>query len=140
LKKKRGSQLPLTQFTQFIAIIVLTICVFLVVGFARRTAATYKIRNEAVRLEEKAVAARARRQDLQARLEYVQSDAYVEEIARTEFKWAREGETAIVVMPTPQAVPPSPPDQQPAIADAPPPQSPWQAWWFIFFERLPPIM
>jgi cell division protein FtsB len=135
LKKKRGPQFPLTQF---IAVIVITISLFLVVDFARRTATTYRIKSEAARLEEEVTAVRAHRQALEARLSYVQSDAYVEEIARTRLKWARPGETVVVVMATPQAVPSSSAGVSPAVIDATPPQSPWQAWWLLFFDISPP--
>jgi cell division protein FtsB len=135
LKKKRGPQFPLTQF---IAIVVITISLFLVVDFARRTAATYKIRAEATRLEEEVTAARTRHQALQARLSYVQSDAYVEEIARTQLKWTREGETAVVVMATPQPETSPPPESQSESAKSFVPQSPWHAWWFLFFDGPPP--
>ena len=134
MKKKRGPQFP---FTHFVAIVVITISLFIVVDFARRTAATYKIKNEAARLEEEVAAVHARHQALQARLSYVQSDAYVEEIARTQLKWAQPGETVVVVMATPQAVPTPPPGRQYAITDGSPPEQPWQAWWLIFFDAPP---
>lgn len=137
MKKKRSTQFP---FAHFIAIVVITISLFLAVDFARRTAATYQIKNEATRLEEEAAAIRARHQALQARLSYVQSDAYVEEIARTRLKWAREGEIAVVVMASPQTISPPAPDQQPAVANSTSARSPWQAWWLIFFDELPPPM
>jgi cell division protein FtsB len=135
LKKKRGPQFPLSQF---IAIVVITISFFLVVDFARRTASIYRIKSEAIRLEEEVAAVRAQRQDLQDRLNYVQSDAYVEEIARTQLKWARPGETAVMVLATPQAAPTPPLDQDYVVADMPAPEEPWQAWWIRFFDIPPP--
>ena len=135
MKKKRGPQFPLTQF---IAIIVITISIFLVIDFARRTAAIYRIKNEAARLEEEVAAAGAQSQALEARLRYVKSDAYVEEVARTRLKWAQPGETVVVVMATPQAAPPPSPDGQPAMASAPAPEVPWQAWWHLFLDTPPP--
>jgi len=136
LKKKRGPQFPLTQF---IAIIVITISVFLVVDFARRTATIYRIKSEAARLEEEVAATRAQSEALEARLRYVQSDAYVEEIARSQLKGAQPDETVVVVMPTPQAVPtPSSPGRGYAVAGGPPPEQPWQAWWLRFFDAPPP--
>jgi cell division protein FtsB len=135
LKKKRGPQFPLTQF---IAIVVITISFFLVIDFARRTAAIYRIKSEAARLEEEVDAARARSQALEARLRYVQSDAYVEEIARTQLKWSQPGETVVVVMATPQAVPTPPAGNQYDVTDGPPPETPWQAWWLVFFDSPPP--
>jgi len=136
LKKKRGPQFPLTQF---IAIIVITISIFLVIDFARRTATIYRIKSEAVRLEEEVAAAHSQSEALEAQLRYVQSDAYVEEIARSQLKWAQPGETVVVVMATPQAVPtPSPAGRQYAATDGPPPEQPWQAWWLKFFDAPPP--
>jgi len=135
LKKKRGPQFPLSQF---IAIVVITISFFLVVDFARRTASIYRIKSEEIRLEEEVAAVRAQRQDLQDRLNYVQSDAYVEEIARTQLKWARPGETAVMVLATPQAAPTPPLDQDYVVADMPVPEEPWQAWWIRFFDIPPP--
>ncbi len=135
MKKKRGPQFP---FTHFVAIVVITISLFIVVDFARRTAATYKIKNEAARLEDEVAAVRAHHQALQSRLSYVQGDAYVEEIARTQLKWAQPGETVVVVMATPQAAPSSEPGAEPAAPDFPPPESPWEAWWLRFFHMTPP--
>lgn len=136
MKKKHGLQFP---FTQFIAIIVITISLFLVIDFGRRTAASYQIKDEAARLEKEVAAAHAYHATLEARLSYVQSDAYLEEVARTRLKWAREGETVVVVMATPQAAPQSPSDERPPSTNGLVPQSPWQAWWLLFFGTLPPI-
>jgi cell division protein FtsB len=136
LKKKHGLQFP---FTQFIAIIVITISLFLVIDFGRRTAASYQIKDEAARLEKEVTAAHAYRAALEARLNYVQSDAYVEEVARTRLKWAREGETVVVVMATPQAAPQSPSGDRPPSTNGIVPRSPWQAWWLLFFGALPPM-
>jgi cell division protein FtsB len=131
LKKIRGTQFPLTQF---IAIVVISVSVFLAVDFARRTAAIYRIKNEAVRLEEEVASVHAQGQALEARLQYVQSDAYVEEIARTQLNWALPEETAVVVMATPQAVAALSPDEQNVETGTPQIEEPWQAWWILFFE------
>jgi cell division protein FtsB len=135
LKRKRGPQFPLSQF---IAIIVITISVFLVVDFARRTATTFRIKNEAARLEQEIAVVRSRRETLEARLNYVQSDAYVEELARTQLKWARPGETVVVVMATPQPVVTPPPAGDATPAEVVAPGAPWQAWWRLFFKAPPP--
>ena len=136
MKKKRALQFP---FTQFVAIVVITVSLFLVIDFGRRTAASYQIRDEAIRLENEVAASKSQHAALEARLSYAQSDAYVEEIARTQLKWAREGETVVVVMATPQPGPQSPAEGQPAAINGVVPESPWQAWWLLFFGTLPPI-
>ncbi len=136
MKKKRVFQFP---FTQFVAIVVITVCLFLVIDFGRRTASNYQIKAEETRLETELANSQKQHIDLQARLAYVQSDAYVEEIARTQLKWAREGEMVVVVMATPQAQPQAGADGQPAAINGVVPESPWQAWWLLFFGVLPPI-
>ena len=136
LKKKRVFQFP---FTQFVAIVVVTVCLFLVIDFGRRTASNYQIKAEETRLGTELADSQSRHAALEARLAYVQSDAYVEEIARTQLKWAREGETVVVVMPTPQAQSQAQADGQPAAINGVVPESPWQAWWLLFFGALPPI-
>ncbi len=136
MKKKRVFQFP---FTQFVAIVVITVCLFLVIDFGRRTAANFQIKAEETRLETELADSLSRHTALEARLAYVQSDAYVEEIARTQLKWAREGETVVVVMATPQAQPQAQADGQPAAINGVVPESPWQAWWLLFFGVLPPI-
>jgi len=136
LKKKRVFQFP---FTQFVAIVVITVCLFLVIDFGRRTAANYQIKAEETRLETELADSQSRHTALEARLVYVQGDVYVEEIARTRLKWAREGETVVVVMATPQAEPQASADGQPAAINGVVPESPWQAWWLLFFGILPPI-
>ncbi len=136
MKKKRVFQFPLTQF---VAIVVVTVCLFLVIDFGRRTAANYQIKAEETRLEAELADSLSWHTALGARLAYVQGDAYVEEIARTQLKWAREGETVVVVMATPQAQPQTPADGQPAAINGVVPESPWQAWWLLFFGTLPPI-
>ena len=136
MKKIRGREFPLAQF---IAIIVLTISLFLVVDFARRTAATYRIKGEAARLEEEVSEVHTRRQTLEARLTYVKSDAYVEEVARTQLKWARQGEIVVVVMATPMPVPPPAAEGEVPSPENFVPRTPWEAWWSVFFDVPPPL-
>lgn len=132
-KKRSGPKAPLAQF---IAIIALTISIFLIVDFGRRAAANYRVQREAERLSQDVELARQHQADLLARRSYVASDLYVEEVARQELKWASPGETVLVIMPTPEAVAPV---VNPAGADSSPPivQTPAQAWWHLFVGPLP---
>lgn len=137
-KKRHGPKAPVAQF---IAIIALTISIFLIVDLGRRAAANYRVQREAERLSQEVEKARQRQAELLARRSYVASDLYVEEVARNELKWARPGETVIVIMPTPEAVTPLNPSNQESRVSVGV-QTPAQAWWLLFFgERslnLPP--
>ena len=122
---------------QFVAIVALSISIFLIVDLARRAAANYRVQREAYRLEQEVKAVRDYQARLLARRTYVASDLYVEEVARNELKWAQSGETVVVVMPTPETV--STRLQVTAAGEAisQGEQTPRQAWQQLFFgERL----
>ena len=134
-KKRRAPQFSLTNF---LIVILVTIALFLIVDFGCRAATNYRINNESERLRDGVADIRARHEMLRKRLEYVQGDAYVEEIARTQLKWTRPGETVVVVV-TPAG---TPPDSVSAVVPLPDslsaPQSDWLPWWFLFFDTVPP--
>jgi cell division protein FtsB len=127
-KKRLGIRAPIAQF---IAIIVLTISIFLVVDFGRRAAANYRVQREAERLRQEVEQAQQEQTELLAWRSYISTDLYVEEMARQELKWAAPGETVIVVLPTPEAVSVAPGAL--TLTANPNPQTPAQAWWHLFF-------
>jgi len=132
-KKKRQRTVP---FTQIITIVVATMAISMIVDFGRKATANYRVRNEESRLEQEIAAERAKHQALLARRAYVQTDEYVEQVAREELKWVRPGE--IVVVPVPL-------ERKPLPTQEPPPaptellqrESHWQEWWALFFDRPP---
>jgi cell division protein FtsB len=129
-KKRNGAKAPIAQF---VAIIVLSISIFLIVDFGRRAAANYRVQREADRLSQEVAAARQRQAELLARRTYVASDLYVEAVARNELKWGQPGETVIVVMPTPEAIA-LPTDRiVQTVTVLPMAQNPAEAWWLLFF-------
>ena len=129
-KKRPGSKAPIAQF---VAIIALSISIFLIVDFGRRAAANYRVQREAERLSQEVELARQQQADLLARRSYAASDLYVEEVARRELKWASPGETVLVVMPTPEAVTPASNPDALAVSGVAIVQTPAQAWWHLFF-------
>lgn len=131
MTKKRSA--PKAALAQFIAIIALTISIFLIVDFGRRAAANYRVQREAERLSQEVELARQRQADLLARRSYVASDLYVEEVARQELKWASPGETVLAIMPTPEAAPPAAGADSVEVSPALIVQTPVQAWWHLFF-------
>jgi cell division protein FtsB len=137
VKKKRQS--PKLHLAQFVAIIALSISIFLVVDFARRAAANYRVQREAERLQEQVDQAHEQQKKLLAKRSYVAGDLYVEDIARKELKWARAGETVVVVMPTSQVAAQTSPPSVEAQSVGPVAQTPVEAWWLTFFgdESLP---
>lgn len=136
-KKRQGPKLPVAQF---VAIVALSISIFLIVDLARRAAANYRVQREAYRLEQEVKAVQEYQARLLARRTYVASDLYVEEVARNELKWARPGETVIVVLPTPEAEVARlqvTAGGQTTMAGI---QTPLQAWQQLFFGGRPPVV
>ena len=129
-KKRQSSKLPMAQF---VAIIALSISIFLVVDFARRAAANYRVQREAERLEQQVDYAHQQQQNLLAKRSYVASDLYVEDIARKELKWARTGETVVVVMTSPEVAGQTSPQSIQNQTVGPVAQTPVEAWWLTFF-------
>jgi cell division protein FtsB len=129
MNKKQG-QLSISV-TQIVAILAVAVSLFLVIDFGRRAAANYRMNGEVLQLEKEIAAERERQQRLLAEIAYVQSDAYIEKVAREELKWGRVGEIQVVIMATPQA---------PAVAPTPtsaleprPAREHWEEWWDFFF-------
>ena len=129
-KKRSGPKAPVAQF---VAIIALSISIFLIVDFGRRAAANYRVQREAERLGHEVEIARQQQAVLLAQRSYVASDLYVEEVARRELKWASPGETVLVIMPTPEAVTPASTSDPSAVSSTPSAQTSVQAWWSLFF-------
>lgn len=129
--KKQSAKTPIAQF---VAIIALSISIFLVVDLGRRAAANYRVQREAERLSQEVERARQEQEALQARLEYAQSDLRVEEVARRDLKWARPGETVVVVLPTPEVIPQAPAQTPQTVIVGPVAKTPAQAWWILFFD------
>jgi len=108
----------------------------MIVDFGRKATANYRIRREETRLEQEIAVEKAEHGALLARREYVQTDEYVESVAREELKWVRPGE--IVVVPVPISRKPLPtPETPPAPTELLQRESHWQEWWTLFFDRPP---
>lgn len=128
-KKRKQIDLPIAQF---IAIIVLSISIFLIIDFGRRAATGYRVRREEEKLYAQLEAAQQTQQDLLAKRDYVETDIYIEEVARNELKWSRVGETIVVIMATPQAPTSSPTPIKTTLPNQPA-ETPLQAWLALFF-------
>ncbi len=138
MKKKRQS--PKVPVAQFVAIIALSISIFLIVDLGRRAAANYRVQREADRLSQEIEIAQRRQSELLAHRSYVASDLYVEEVARKELKWAKPGETVVVIMPTPEKTIALNHHVTQHATAGPMVQTPSQAWWLLFFGAHMPTL
>jgi cell division protein FtsB len=125
--------LSLISGTQFVAIVVLTIAVFLIVDFGRRTTAGYYVSQAEQRLLTEIQAELDRRAELMAHRDYVASDAYVEEWAREQAHMIRPGDQPFFLI-----TPESPQGRVDLIQSIKPQPSSesypnWYRWWLLFF-------
>jgi cell division protein FtsB len=129
-QKRQTAKITLAQF---VAIIVLSISIFLIIDLGRRAAANYRVQREEERLSQEVEMAQRYQQKLLIHRTYVASNLYVEEVARRELKWARPGEIVVVVMPTPEAASQLPRQNPQTVKTGPIAHTPVEAWWLLFF-------
>ena len=127
--------LSLISGTQFVAIVVLTIAVFLIVDFGRRTTAGYYVSQAEQRLLAEIQAELDRRAELMTHRDYVASDAYVEEWAREQAHMIRPGDQPFFLI-----TPESPQGRVDPIQSIKPqsssePYPNWYRWWLLFFGQ-----
>lgn len=130
----RKKRIPVISLTQFVVIVTATLLLLLLFGFTYKMSSYSQVKQEAERLQARLEEARAEREILLTRRAYVQSDAYVEKVAREELKWGRRGDRLVNVRilssPTPT---PSPRSEFEETAEPTAPQ--WEAWWEVFFGK-----
>jgi hypothetical protein len=132
----RPKSQPLISGTQFIAIVVLTISIFLVVDFSRRTTASYYASQAEKRLEQEIQAEIERQAELKARRDYAASDRFVEEWARKNHM-VRPGDQPMIII-----TPVSSQARIELLQSTQPQPSPetvpnWYRWWLLFFGDEP---
>ncbi|MBC8263069.1 MAG: hypothetical protein H8E47_02980 [Anaerolineales bacterium] len=124
--KKRSS----VSVTQFLALIVATIVLSLVVDFGRKVAPYRRLQLEEARLDQAIEYEKARQDYLLWLKGYVQTAAFVDDWARTEWKMVKPGETAVIPM-FPEAS--IAPQARPREGSPPSGGSRWREWLGVFF-------
>jgi orotate phosphoribosyltransferase len=95
--KLKRTRAPHVSLAHLVALVIVACSVYLMVDFGIRAANLFQAHQRAAEVERELAEQMSLRDRLQRRLEYVQSDAYVEEVARTQLKWSRPGETVVVI-------------------------------------------
>jgi cell division protein FtsB len=124
-KKKRQS---IVSWPKVVTVVTFTLVAILTVDFGRKALDLYRIQRQVEWLKQQVAAEQQVNQELQETLDYVSSDAYVEEIARERLKLVKPGETAVgVVLQPSEAVSASDGVTGAEPADAEPAPY-WQQW------------
>lgn len=135
--KNRERRLPLPP-VDIITVLVCTVAIFFALAFGGKALESYRLRRHNEKLGQEIAALEQETAELQARLTYVQSPEYVEQVAREQYKMVKPGERLIipisrrgaVVVTTPT---PSPPTSE-LISEQP--ASYWTAWWELLTRRF----
>jgi len=132
----RKRQQGLISWGRIVAVVVVTIALFLAVDFGRRAIDAYRLSRAVAALKEEVAAMRAENEALKERLEYVSTDAYIEEAAREKLRWVEPGDTAVIVLssedkeaPVTTPVPSQGIRQGEEVMEKPN----WQRWLDLFF-------
>lgn len=118
-------------FGQLIAVAAASISVIFLLAFGSQIVEIYRLRSSLSLAESGLEAVRAEQASLQATLTYVQSDDYVERIARAELNKVRPGDQRVVVIT--RAAPAATPHPTPTPAAPVMRSSYFSAWWELLF-------
>jgi cell division protein FtsB len=135
-RKDFWRQRPLLTLPQFIIMLAIIIAIYVALDLNRRARAGQLVGIGEEALQQELMLETTRQVELQATLDYVQSDDYVAAYARDEGGQLQPGEVRVVPLPI-EATPPPP--AAPAVTPAPALDArPWQAWWRLLTDAPHP--
>ncbi len=121
---------------------ILSIGLFLAIDFSGRITASQPLQQAYENVSAEIEDLRQEQAALIQERDYVRSDAYVAQWARSEGKLIQPGEILIVPVPSGVGIEETP-SPQVSLADirtSPPEPEPWTLWWNLFFDSPPPEM
>lgn len=136
MRHKLFKQRPLLSIPQIIILLIVVGILFIGLDISRRAQQGRLVGIGEESLQHELSIEATRQIELQATLQYVQSNDYVEAYARDEGGYILPGEKRIVPMPVeaaPGAAPDATPTPDPAAA-----ARPWQAWWQLLSDAPQP--
>jgi cell division protein FtsB/cell division protein DivIC len=130
MMKTRERRLPLPPM-DIISVLICTAAIFFALAFGGKALEGYRLRRHNAILSAQVAELKEEQAELEARLEYVQSPAYAEQVAREEYKWAKPGEKLVIpiLRRRPVAVPLPTPSAPAGETTDNGSTSYWPAWW-----------
>ena len=135
-RKENFRQRPLLTLTQFVIMVAIVFAIYIALDLNQRARAGHLVGVGEEALQQELLLETTRQVELQATLEYVQSDDYVAAYARDEGGQLQPGEVRVVPLPI-EATPP-PPSAPAATPDPALNARPWQAWWRLLTDAPHP--
>ena len=137
--KRELRRLPLPP-TDILAVLVSTAAVLFGLAFGGKLLEGYRLQRHNAMLRAEIGVRQEQQKELQQRLGYVQTPAYVEQVAREQYRWVKAGESLIIpIFPHRPAVEPTPtpPTEPTTESSATRPVSYWPEWWNLLAGRVP---
>jgi cell division protein FtsB len=129
--------------TQVMFAVILAIALMLAVQFSARIADERNLTAIRDTVEDEIELLRNEQADLIEELDYVQSDTYVEEWARSEGRMVRDGMVLVIPIASGESQNANQPETiEPNAANVEttlPEPANWQLWWELFFDSPPPV-
>jgi cell division protein FtsB len=137
--KREPRRLPLPP-TDILAVLVSTAAVFFALAFGGKLLEGYRLQRHNAMLRAEIGVREGQQDELERRLAYVKTPAYVEQVAREQYKWVRAGESLVVTIfrhrsaaePTP--APPTGAATGTTVTQA---VSYWPEWWNLLAGTAP---
>jgi cell division protein FtsB len=137
--KREPRHLPLPP-TDILAVLVSTAAVFFALAFGGKLLEGYRLQRHNAMLRAEIEVREEQQKQLERRLDYVKTPAYVEQVAREQYKWVRAGENLVITIfrhrpaaePTP--VLPTGTTTGTTVTRA---VSYWPEWWNLLAGRAP---
>jgi len=123
-----------------LAVVVSTAAVVFALAFSGKLLEGYRLQRHNALLNAEIERREQQQQGLQQRLDYVQTPAYVEKVAREQYRWVKAGENLVIAIfgsrPAAQPNPTSPTGSTTGttVAQA---VSHWPEWWNLLTGRAP---
>lgn len=136
MRRSIFSQRPLVTIPQIVIFLVISVSLIIAIDINRRNRMGQVMGGGEIALEAQVEAEQTRQVELKATLDYVQSDDYVAEYARSEAGFLQPGERRVVPLVVETISEPTPipaPTVDPLQA-----AQPWQAWWQLLLDAEQP--
>jgi len=131
MRRSSGRSHVAFPIRQLLIVTSLAVCGLVGVSFARLAISEYQLNLQKQALVASVGALKVANQNLRSQIDYLQTDAAIEKLAREELGWTKPGDTAVIVLtshPAPILTKTTPEDRSTRSLPV------WQQWWNVFFS------
>ena len=98
-KPQRDTGTPEKRNPRLLIFMLIGLCILFVISYASRRIENSRVQAEVIAMDSDIAQSQRNQAELEAQLEFVESDAYVDQVARNELGLAKPGDSVIIVLP-----------------------------------------